>query len=170
MSTTYEPEVDPLGPSTLARKWRCDVNTGTAAAPIWVRVRGVSELTPSEEASTQDTTDYDAGGWSSTTNTQLGWGLELTVQRKTAEDGETYDPGQEFLRLRSDKLGPENQVTIRYYEVNGDQGPKVQAYQGTVGVAYAEQGGGTDAISTARITLAGQGRRLSIPHPGAATP
>lgn len=169
--SAFVPEVEPLGAATLARKWRIDVNTGTKAAPVWVRVRGVSDFSPSEDPSTEDTSDYDSRGWKSETVTAMGWGAELTVERKqvvAAAAPATYDPGQEFLRLHSVQMGVDNVIEVRYYEVNGTSGPKVQAYQGSVGVRWAEQGGGMDGKSTAKVTLGGQGQRVDIAHPAGA--
>lgn len=158
-----------LGGDTLARKWVIDVDTayGTAGAatPTWVRIRGIQDQAPSEDPTTQDSSTYDSMGWKSTAVTALGWGWECTVARKAAADGVTYDPAQEYLRHKSLQMGPGNVAHIRAYEWNGIDGPRVQAYEGLVGVAYAEQGGGMDALSTAKITLTGQGARKDIDHP-----
>ncbi len=163
------PEVNQLGAATNARKWRLDVNVGTYAAPVWERLRGVSEFTPSSDPSTQDTTDYDSQGWKSSAVTALGWGVTITVERKVDDEVPTeYDAAQEFLRLKADQTGLGNVVDVRYYEWNGLEGPRVQAYRGKAGVQYAEQGGAPDAKSTAQITLTGQGTRAVIAHPLAA--
>lgn len=159
----------PLGASTLNRKWRVDVNTGTYETPVWTPLRGMGEFTPTTNYTTQDTSDFDSEGFQSETVTALGWGLETKVNRKTdAEDEAEYDAGQEALRLASEVMGLGNVVDIRYYEDNGATGPKVQAYRGNAGVQWAEDGGDMSATSTATVTLVGQGRRSPIAHPGAA--
>ena len=89
----------------------------------------------------------------------------MTVSRKVAADGVTYDIGQEYLRSKSLQIGPGNVAQVRAYEWNGLNGPRIQAYTGLVGVAYAEQGGEMSALSTANITLSGQGPRYDIAHP-----
>lgn len=156
----------PLGAATLNRKWCLDVNVGTPEAPDWVGVFGISEFTPKVEATTQDTTDFDSEGWASETNTLLKWSNEVKVQRKTTtSDAEAYDPGQEFLREKSVALGVDNVADIRFYEDNGPNGPKAEAYRGNAGVAYSDDGGGVDATSSATITLTGQGKRAAITHP-----
>lgn len=160
------PDPSALGASTLARKWRMDVDAGTGGVADWLRVRGVSEFAPSDDPSTQDTTDYDSLGWKSSAVTALGWGVTLTVERKADDtDATEYDPAQEFLRLKAEQTGIDNVARIRYYEWNGLTGPRVQAYEGDVGVQWAEQAGASDAKSTAQITLTGQGVREAITHP-----
>lgn len=158
----------PLGGDTLARKWVLDVNVnyGATGAASWVRVRGVQDQSPSESPETQDSSTYDSGGWKSSAVTAMSWGWELTVMRKVADDGVTYDTAQEYFRSKSAQLGPGNIAEIRAYEWNGVDGPRVQAYQGLVGVSYVEQGGAMEALSSAKIVLTGQGRRLEIAHPG----
>lgn len=157
-----------LGAATLARKWVIDVdfnyNTGTST-PDWHRIRGIQDQSPSEDPETQDDSDYDSRGWKSEAVTAMGWGWELTVGRKTAEDGVTYDPAQEYLRLKSLQMGPGNVAHVRAYEWNGVNGPRVQAYEGLVGVSYAEQGGDMTELSSAKINLTGRGARTDIPHP-----
>ena len=159
-----------LGGDTLARKWVIDVDVAfdpqvPLAVPTWKRIRGITTQSPQENPTTQDSSTYDSQGWQSTAVTAMGWGWELTVARKTAEDGVTYDPAQEYLRAKSLQMGPSNVARVRAYEWNGVDGPRVQAYSGLVGVSYAEQGGEMSALSTANFVLSGQGRRADIPHP-----
>lgn len=156
-----------MGGDTLARKWVIDVdfNYGISETPDWRRVRGVSDQAPSEDPTRQDSSTYDSLGWKSSAVTALGWGWETTVMRKTAADGVTYDPAQEYLRNKSLQMGPGNIAKVRVYEWNGIAGPRIQAYLGLVGVSYAEQGGNMEAISSAKINLTGQGPRSDIAHP-----
>ena len=168
MTTVADLEnVTPLGGDTLARKWVIDVNVayGVSETAEWVRLRGVQDQSPNEEPQTQDSSNYDSGGWTSTAVTAMSWGWEITVTRKADNTGVAYDTAQEYLRGKSLQMGPANVAEVRAYEWNGVDGPRVQAYQGLVGVSYAEQGGAHDALSTAQFTLSGQGRRLDIEHP-----
>lgn len=168
MSTITELENPPsLGADTLARKWVLDVdlNHGISGTPDWFRVRGVQDQSPSEDPEVQDSSTYDSQGWKSSTVTAMGWGWELTLVRKTDETGAAYDTAQEYIRSRSLQMGPGNVCHVRAYEWNGIDGPRVQAYEGLCGVAYSEQGGDMTAISTAKVTLTGQGRRVDIAHP-----
>jgi hypothetical protein len=155
----------PLGTPTLNRKWQLDVNTGTIASPTWVGVFGQTDFTPKTDPQTQDTSDFDAQGYMSNAVTALGWGADLKVSRKTIDGTPTaYDPGQEFIRLHAYQTGTNNTINIRYYEMEPG-GPRIEAYQGNVGVTWSDDGGGMEAVSSASITLNGQGPRTSIAHP-----
>lgn len=156
-----------LGAPTLIRKWRIFVNLGSSAAPNWTLVKGITNCTPQEEPTTQDASDYDSGGWKSTATTAYGWGYELEVTRKTASASDTYsyDPAQEALRLKGYQQSPGNQIEVMAFEWSGPTGPRVQAYQGLTSVSYSEGSGDYSALSTARLTLSGMGKRLDIAHP-----
>src|SRR5660398_183826 len=72
----------PLGGATLNRKYYCDVNSGTYAAPTWVGIFGVTEFKAGKEPTLNDDSDFDAGGWHSKNITALAWSLEMKVERK----------------------------------------------------------------------------------------
>jgi len=156
-----------LGATTLARKWAMDVDTNYGiGAPIWTGVFGMTEFAPTGTPGLQADSDYDSGGYTSSTVTTQEWGATATLRRGVvAAAPTTYDPGQEYLRLRSANMGPSNTAHIRYYELNGAGGPKVEAYEGYVAVQYTNNGAGPDGLSTAGLTLTGQGVRLPITHP-----
>lgn len=165
----------PLGASTTNRKWYVDVdaNDGVGTAS-WLPVLGITALTPNfDDANLEDDSDYDSGGYGSQTKTGAAWSVQLTVGRKgTTADVTAYDPGQEHLRARAiGKFGASNSVTIRVYEMEPG-GPRVEAYTGKAAVTFQEQGGGETALSTAQVTLTGQGALAVISHPdtGAAVP
>jgi hypothetical protein len=157
-----------LGATTLARKWAMDVDTnyGISSAALWVGVFGMTEFTPTGAPGLQADSDYDSGGYTSSTATTQEWGVTATLRRGVIGVTPTqYDPGQEYLRLKSKNMGPANSAHIRYYELNGPTGPKVEAYEGICAVAYSNNGGGMDALSTAGLTLTGQGALLPVTHP-----
>jgi hypothetical protein len=155
----------PLGASTLVRKWYLDVNTGTAANPVWTGVFGMLNFTPTLNPTLQDDSDFDSEGFKSSTVTALEWGASLTVSRKVQSDAPTaYDPGQEKLRETSVLQGTENTVQIRYYEMQPN-GPRVEAYMGNAAVSWSPSGGAMDALDEVAVTLTGQGQRTSITHP-----
>ena len=160
------------GGDTLARKWiiEFDLNYGISGTPNWAPLTAITDQTPQEDPSTQDSSTYDSNGWKSSTVTALGWGWEITVNRRAAADGRTYPTVQEYLRNKSLQMGPGNLAKVRAFEWNGVDGPRVQAYEGLVGVAYSEQGGGMDALAKARFTLTGNGKRTDIVHPLAPVP
>jgi hypothetical protein len=159
----------PLGASTTNGKWWVDVDTADDGdAPTWTGVFGITDLTPGGvDVNLEDDTDFDSGGFGSQTKTGESWSLEMTVARKTVQGaGTTYDPGQEFLRLRSYNIGAANSVHVRWYEMS-DGGPRVEAFDGYAAVSWAPEGGSVTDLSTVTVTLNGQGRRNAITHPGA---
>jgi len=155
----------PLGGATLNRKYYCDVNSGTYAAPTWVGIFGVTEFKAGKEPTLNDDSDFDAGGWHSKNITALAWSLEMKVERKvTAGDATVYDPGQELLRAASDGMGTSNVIDVRWYEITSS-GPKVEAYRGFACVSWSPEGGDMTADDIVSVTLDGRGARAAITHP-----
>lgn len=160
-----------LGTDQLARDWWVDVNTGSFASPNWVPVNGWQELKPTFNPTTQDSSDYDSSGYKDSAVTAIEWGLTGKLGRKSvALTPNTYDPGQEVLRLAALQLGTGNRVDIRFYETPGGIGgsasnPRVEAYRGFVNVQWEPDGGGMEALNTVSVTLGGKGQRTSITHP-----
>lgn len=163
------PARTPLGASTLVRKWYLDVNTGTELSPTWTGVFGLTNFQPTFNPTLQDDSDFDSGGYKSSTVTALEWGATLTVARKTVETAPTtYDPGQEKLRAISALQGIQNRVQVRFYEMSPG-GPRVEAYQGWAAVTWSPSGGAMDALDQVSVTLTGQGQRTAITHPDGAS-
>lgn len=155
----------PLGAATTVRKWYIDVNTGTAASPIWVGVFGVKEFKPADSPTWKDTSDFDSEGYKSSLATAFEWGPELKVERKVRlSDSTQYDPGQEALRLTAANIGTANSREIRYYEMEPG-GPRIEAYQGYCGVEWSPEGGSMEDTEMVSIKLIGQGKRNAIAHP-----
>lgn len=151
--------------STLARKFKVDVMAGSndPTTGTWTPVRGIQELTPAKEDNLEDDSDYDSDGWTSQVRTGQSWSLELKVARK-AEGGTVYDPGQEIIRTASDQFGVDGTVLVRWYNRDGG----AEAYQGRAIAGFTDDGGSTTALSTATLTLTGNGARTKITNP--ATP
>ncbi len=157
--------ITPLGGSTTNRKWRLRVNTGTSGSPVWVTVRGVGDFQYNVSPTMQDDSDFDSGGFGSQTKTKEMWSVTATLGRKVVAGTTTYDPGQEYLRDKSfGTMGSANSVEVQFFEME-DNGPRVEAYQGLAGVSWSPNGGGSDALSTVALTLAGQGKLNEITHP-----
>lgn len=159
----------PLGAATTARKWWLDVRPAdTTGDTGWVGVHGITEGKPkASEPTEQDDSDYDGEGWKSSTVTAMAHGYEGKVVRKTqASAPDAYDPGQELIREAAEKMGVENRIQYRVYEMEPG-GPRVQAFQGYASCTWDEDGGSMDALSTASFTLKGQGKREAIAHPDA---
>ena len=136
---------------------------GYDRGPIWTAVRGLREFKPSLAAALQEDSDFDSGGYKSSTKTAVGWSLETKVARKvTADAVPAYDPGQEKLRLAADQNGPANTVHVRWYKVGA---VRTEAYEGYAAAEWAPDGGGMDALDTASVKLTGQGKRQPIAHP-----
>lgn len=169
MTTPAPPARVVLGPSTVNRKWYLDVNTSSTVTPTWVPVGGITNFSPSREGNMEDDSDFDSGGFQSETKTAEKWSADVNLARKvTATSTTTYDPGQEFLRLKSyGKMGVANSADIRYYEME-EGGPRVEAYRGRAAVAFSEDGGPMTGLSTATCRLSGQGALVAIAHPAAA--
>ena len=146
--------------ASLSRKWRVDVNTGTVATPVWTQVRGVTNLTPGLEVTTQDASDYDTDGWGSDEKTMLKWSLGIALLRKKSDDA-TYDAGQEALRDKADKFGDDGTAHVRWYDRDG--GP--EAYSGYANVAWEPGGGGAGDLEPVTVNLTGKGARTEIANP-----
>lgn len=149
--------------STLARKFKVDVNTGTDVAPVWTPIRAIGELKPALDSTLEDDSDYDSDGWLSDAKTAMKWSLELKLIRKIGLTTEQYDPGQEFIRAAADQFGTAATVNVRWYDRNG--GP--EAYEGFAVVTWAPEGGGPTALDMVTVTLNGQGARETITNPAA---
>lgn len=149
--------------STLARKFRVEVNTGTTAAPVWTPVRAVMDFKPAVDTNLEDDSDYDGDGWASSVKTQLSWSLEAKLGRKIGFSSGIYDPGQEALRTASTEFGTGGTVEVRWYDRNG--GP--EAYQGFATVSWEPEGGDTKALDMATAKLTGSGKRRDIANPAA---
>lgn len=149
--------------STLARKFRLEVNAGTRAAPTWTVVRGITKLAPGINTNLEDDTDFDSDGWGSQTKTLMSWSLETTVKRGTGVETGAYDPGQEILRKAAESFGADGVVDVRWYDRDG--GP--EAYRGDAEVSYAPTGDSPSALAYADINLTGKGARRLIDNPNA---
>ena len=161
----YTPTV-PLGAATLNKKWNVEVNIGTTEAPNWVRLRALQEFKDLLTPTTEDTSDFDAEGWKSSTVTALEWGIEGKVFRKVRGDSSAaYDQAQEKLRLAAAQVGLGNTVEVRFFEYSSESGPTTEAYQGVAGVTWEPEGGDMTKTSIVAVKLMGQGPRTDITNP-----
>lgn len=149
--------------STLARKWRLDVDTSLTATPTWVQVRAMSSFSPSIDSNLEDDSDYDSDGWGSQAKTRMQWTLEATFIRKVGVTTGNYDEGQERIRQAADEFGADSVVHVRWYDREG--GP--EAYEGYAIVSWEPEGGDTGSLDRATVNLTGQGARLTITNPNA---
>lgn len=166
------PTLEPLAATTLARKWKIDIDISPLQdGSAWRRLMGQTEATFNPgTAGMQADTDYDSDGYSSSTATTQEWGGTATLRRAPIRATPTlYDAAQEAVRIAARKTGTENSVHLRAYEYNGPTGPMTEAYEGYASVAWANGGGGPDALANATATFTGQGALLPIAHPATAT-
>ncbi|TDD90773.1 phage tail tube protein [Actinomadura rubrisoli] len=147
--------------STLARKFRVDVNTGTLSVPVWTQVRAVTDFKPARDNNLEEDDDYDSDGYGSKTKTMINWGAEIKVGRKIGFSTGVYDPGQEALRLASEEFGADGSMQIRYYDRNG--GP--EAYMGIGTISWEPEGGEAKALDVATCKIDGQGKLARVPNP-----
>lgn len=146
--------------TSLARKWRLEVNTSATETPTWVQVKGVTNLTPALAATTQATDDYDSDGWGGDEKTMLKWSLAVQLLRKGVDEA-TPDPGQEALRAKATQFGVAGTAHLRWYDRNA--GP--EAYEGFANVSWEPGGGGTADLESVTVNLTGKGARLDITNP-----
>lgn len=151
--------------TTLARKWKIDVDLSDAMASTWILVKGLNEFQPSpNKATMQDDNAYEDGGYLSRTKTALSWALTLKLVRRTTNPtATTYDVGQERLRHLAETLGPLGVAHVRWYDRNGG----LEAYEGFAEVEWDNDGGPIDALEKVTVVLTGKGTRTLITNPDA---
>lgn len=151
--------------STGARKWKLDVDTSAGQdGTSYIPVRAMTDFQPSNPATMQDDSDYDSDGFGSDAKTGLKWANVLKLGRKKGVTSNVYDPGQEAIRLASNRFGGSGIVRVRWYERDGGG----EAWEGFAQVQWSEDGGNSTALSTVSVTLSGQGARTAITNPAAA--
>lgn len=161
-SYTYTTVTTPALSTSLASKWKFQIDTSVAQdGTAWTDVRGVTNLQPAIDQTTQDDSDYDTGLWGSDVVTQFKWSLVCKVDRKVAS-GYTEDPGQEALRVASFAATDAGRlVHVRFYDRNGG----AEAYEGSGNVKWSDDGGATSDKSSVSVTVMGRGERLTITNP-----
>lgn len=163
------PTRTPLGAATLNRNTYVDVAEVPATSGgtvTWLPLMGITEFKPKYgEQTTQDSSDFDGGGYKDEDVTALAWGGEGKLVRKTlASDPTKYDPGQELVRKRSEQQGLGARFMVRMYEMEPN-GPRVEAATGYATASSDFDGGGMDALKAASFTIRGKGAPTSRVHP-----
>jgi hypothetical protein len=145
------------GTPVVQTVWRLDVDQDQVSGNgNWLQVKGCEALAPTIAPTTADTTDFDSTGWASSAVTLRGAQIVGTAQRKTYVG--SRDPGQEFLRLRSEDL---TLFHARIYErISGGE-----AYDAWLTAQWVQQSGGPSDIVKADFTLLVQGARAIISNP-----
>lgn len=102
----------PTPETALARRWRWQLNMGTAEAPEWTTVMGVTDFKPPmPDPNIEDSSDYESEGWNGNTKTAQSWELTTTLNRKVNDRVKTYHPTHEKLRPRPSSSAPPRRST-----------------------------------------------------------
>ena len=149
--------------TSLARRWRLDVNIGTVAVPNWTLVPGVTEFQPTMPPNIEDASSYDSDGWQENVKTGQSWEVDVTFNRKINDQTEVYNVAHEKLRTVAFASGSASEVGVRWYDRNG----LPEAYQGVALVTWEPQGGEYTALDQISVTLTGTGQLAMITNPAA---
>lgn len=151
----------PTPETTLARRWRLEVNMGTTAAPNFQLCPAVTNFTFTAPPTVQDSSTYDDGGWADNTKTGQAWKVEATINRRSSADSTTFSPVHEKLRAAWLAYGVASEVEIRW----ADRDKMPEAYQGITLVEWAPAGGDRTALDAVKITFTGKGILNQIANP-----
>ncbi|MFE7746871.1 phage tail tube protein [Nocardia sp. NPDC057455] len=148
-----------------AAEWAVQVNTGTVASPNYEWLRGLSKFEPVNDATMQDDTDIDSGGYGSelVTAQKLNVNAEGLVKGERSASTVVPDPGVAFLRAKGKNLGYDNIVQLRYWRT--DDLP--EAYEHFFAVKWSDVGGGNADLQKFTATLSGRGEPTAIAKPQA---
>jgi hypothetical protein len=138
----------------LSRLWACEVNTGTDAAPTYVRVRGLTKLGLTIDANEVDTTDFDSEGWEDNDTTFRKWGLSIEgFDGFTGPvNAQVDDPGQAWLKAKGLLTGPDAKVSVRIYRTDNNKG-----YMGLATSNWKGAGGEVKNMEPFNCDLTGSG-------------
>lgn len=95
------------------------VDIATVASPnTWLHLYGMNDCNPSFDATTQDNSDMDGGGYGSDVKTMLRIKLSIKANRKTDTAG-VPDPAFVALENARESLGANGNVYVRYARMDG---------------------------------------------------
>jgi hypothetical protein len=146
-----------------AASWAVQINTGTAAVPSWVWLRGTSKFEPVQTPTMQDDSDNDSEGYKSelVTAQKLDINVEGKVKGERSLSTVVPDPGTSFLRDKGKEVGYDNIVELRYWRTDDiDEG-----YRHSFAVKYTDVGGGNEDLQNYQATLSGRGKPTKIARP-----
>lgn len=147
--------------TALARRWRLEINMGTAEAPAWQLCPGVTEFQWTAEPNIEDSTSYDTDGWTENTKTAQAWEVSATFNRKHTPDDTAYSPVHEKIRTAFFAYGDASKVHLRFMDRNG----LPEAYEGKALVNWAPSGGEYTALDQVEATFTGTGPLTPITNP-----
>lgn len=143
----------------IARFNRLRVNLGTVEAPNMVLVKGLSKIEMPISATEVDTTDFDSGGWDSTTTTHRNWvvNAEGFSGFTGPANAQVRDPGQAHLRAKGQLTGPDAYTHVQFYRTDTNEG-----FEGRVTVNWGGMGGEVKGVEPFKVELKGDGQLTSF--------
>ncbi len=123
------------------------INTGTEETPIWTRIRGISEVSPSPSSNTVDGRDFESGLWAEPMISGRGLSFSVTGFRMEDETTGARDPGQEAVEA-SGLLG--GQAGREQYQIQGSGGKTITF---TANAEVTDFGGSQDDLASWECTL-----------------
>jgi hypothetical protein len=132
----------------LARGWTFEVDkVGT-----WVPIKGINSFSPSPEANTADTTDFDSAGWNE--NMVASRGLSVSLEGLYLEDvaNGDQDEGQEHVEYLGTLIGPASVGKFRMTSPGG----RTKVFFATANVTSGGGGNDDPAAWSAELTVTGQ--------------
>ncbi|MEV2249407.1 hypothetical protein AB0I94_02420 [Streptomyces sp. NPDC050147] len=147
--------------TALARRWRLEINMGTAGVPDWQLCPAVTEFQWTAEPNHEDDTSYDTDGWGENTKTGQDWEVEVTFNRKATPDSTAYSVVHEKIRTAFFAYGEESKVPLRFFDRNG----LPEAYEGYGLPNWEPQGGEARDLDQVQVTFTGTGPLTPITNP-----
>lgn len=143
-------------PRDLARNLRPEINTGTSDTPDWVEIKGITEITPSHNRETTDTTGFDSEGQAEHIVPQRSKEFSLSgFFVYDADNGGARDPGQEALYDAGEEIGLDAYLDIRLVHRRTDE---ILLHWPQASVEIGQPfGGGTNAASELSATMTRSG-------------
>lgn len=150
--------------TSLARRWRLEVNMGDEVTPDFQLCPAVTAFNWAIEPNIEDDGTYDDGGWGDSTKTAQSWSVTATFNRKKTSDDTAFNTVHEALRAASRNFGSASEVEIRYMDRDG----LPEAYQGTALVTWEPQNEERTALDQVQVTFTGKRELAEIANPLAA--
>lgn len=147
-------------PSAFARRFKVDVSVDNIT---WVNLKGINDLTPSENATLQPADTYDTNGFNSFEKTMTGGKLVAKVLRPTTA-GIPSDPGQDLVDNTRFQFGTAARVYVRWYDRNGG----TEAFTMYALVDWNQSKSGVADLDEVTITFTADGVVSAITNPYAA--
>lgn len=154
----------PTPETALARRWRLEINMGTAETPDWQLCPGIMSFTWTAEPNHEDSSEYDDEGWAGNTKTGQAWEVVAGFNRKTTADQTPFSPVHEAIKTAFFAYGADSKVQLRWMDRNG----LPEAYEGQALPAWEPQNDETTDLDQIEVTFTGTGPLASIANPLAA--